>query len=100
MKSLVMLFVGLVIGGGVGVWYGGNHPEAGASEEHSVLQGKLQFHQAAKDQLDKEIAKRETSPDSKGLLSLDTLKQLDDEQASDIQTIQQQLGTAAPAAAP
>jgi hypothetical protein len=100
MKSLITLVVGLAIGGAGGVWYGGHHPEAAATEEHSALQADLQFHQAAKDQLDKEIAKRQASPDSHGLLSLETLQKLSDEQKTDIQNIQQQLGAAPEPAAP
>lgn len=58
--KLIILVLGLVVGFGVGVWWGVNHPaqaqQLSTAEERKFLQAQIKVTEAARDQLDRLIA--------------------------------------------
>jgi uncharacterized protein HemX len=93
MKSLVTLVLGLAVGGGVGVWYGGHHPEAAAAEQRDALEARLKVAETATDQTQRELEARAGKPDTGHLVSTATLKQIHDEEQTKVADLQAQLGT-------
>lgn len=110
--KLIILIVGLVLGFGVGVYWGHHNQEAAgnlaAKEEEWVLKGKMEATQAIKDQLDKVLAKQSPAPatpgagfvggsalggnnNGGGAIPADALKQLRDQQDQQLKSMQGQL---------
>ena len=110
--KLITLIVGLVLGFGVGVYWGHHNQEAAgnlaAKEEEWVLKGKMEATQAIKEKLDRVLAKESSPPapgagfvggsavggsGSSGSNQADALKQLRDEQDQQLKSIQGRLAT-------
>jgi uncharacterized protein HemX len=89
---LITLVFGVAIGGAAGVWYGGQHPEAAATEQRDALQTRLKVAQTAVDQTQRELDARAAHPNETHLVSTDTLKQVHDEEQAKAQQLQSELG--------
>src|SRR3954463_13999496 len=114
--KLITLIVGLVLGFGIGVYWGHHNQEAAgnlaAKEEEWVLKGKMEATQAIKEKLDRVLAKESPAPAAApgagfvggsavggspaagaGSSQADALKQLRDEQDQQLRTLQGRLAT-------
>src|SRR3954463_12919098 len=110
--KLITLIVGLVLGFGIGVYWGHHNQEAAgnlaAKEEEWVLKGKMEATQAIKEKLDRVLAKESPPPAAPGAgfvggsavgggstgspsSQADALKQLRDEQDQQLKTLQGRL---------
>jgi len=109
--KMIILMVGLVLGFGIGVYWGHHNQEAAgnlaAKEEEWVLKGKMEATQAIKEKLDRVLAKESTpaAPGAgfvggsavggggSGSNQTNDLKQLRDEQDQQLKSIQGRLAT-------
>src|SRR3954454_4150032 len=109
--KMIILIVGLVLGFGIGVYWGHHNQEAAgnlaAKEEEWVLKGKMEATQAIKEKLDRVLAKESSPPapgagfvggsavggSGSGSTQADALKQLRDEQDQQLKSIQGRLAT-------
>ena len=106
MFKLIVLVVGLVLGFGIGVYWGVHHPaqasDLAKKEEEWFLKGKMEATKAISEKLDKALAKEQPAPRLPGSNflggsapaggdSMEAVRRIRDEQKQELQKIQTEL---------